>query len=61
MANLANDNLILSVGEIRDILEDNDDLSANGYDSVMETLETEAQKRSCDRPRVVKLLADLIK
>ena len=61
MANLANDALILSIGEIRELLEGHNDLSPNGYDSIMEDLETEAQQQSCDKTRTVKLITDLLK
>ena len=61
MSNRNNDDLILTIGEIKEFLEGHKYLTIAGEREVMEELETEAQKKINDKDRLSKIIVGLIK
>ena len=61
MSNSNNDNLILTIGEIKEIFEGHEDLSYNAEERMTDELEAEAQKLSCDKERIAEVIAGLSK
>lgn len=60
MSNSGNNNLILTIGAIKEIFEDSDELSVNALERVTEELEAEALKKSCDKNRLGGVIAGLL-